>query len=224
MTHNHPHHQQYEELSPKKRNPFYGFLALFTAVVFFLLSLQGYFYLMHPEPISIPALENIKEFLPDNLDVPFTAHGPNDVESVITKSRDYIKQVANYIVANSCKKSDRVCQSKALFYFVRDNIKYVSDDKFHDQLENPVTVLKTGGADCEDMAVLLLALNMSIGNKGQLVLVPGHAYAQISIPEYKAEKWLNLEATCKTCMFNELPESSTLAKKTYYKLSNLVIR
>ncbi|MBU0577809.1 hypothetical protein KJ742_05880 [Patescibacteria group bacterium] len=218
MNQQHPHHQEYEEITPKKRNPFYGVLALFTAVALFLLSLQGYFYLMHPEPVNIPKLSEVQEFLPSNLDNPFTSHRADDLEIVMEESSDTIKQVANYIAANSCKKADRVCQSKALFYFVRDNIQYVPDEKFHDQLENPITVLKTGGADCEDMAVLLLALEKSIGNSVQLVYVPSHAFAQISIPKYKSEKWLNLEATCDTCQFNELPDSSALARKTYYQL------
>ncbi|MBU0727117.1 transglutaminase-like domain-containing protein [Patescibacteria group bacterium] len=204
-------------IEPKKRNPFYSFLALFLAIALFLLSLQGYFYLMHPEPVNIPTLYEIQDFLPD-VSQPFTSHRSDEVKIAIEESRDYIKQVANYIAAQSCKKADRVCQSRALFYFVRDNIQYVPDASFHDQLENPITVLKTGGADCEDMAVLLLALEKAIGNGTQLVFVPGHAYAQISIPKYKSEKWLNLEATCKNCMFNELVESSALAKKTYYEI------
>lgn len=209
---------EYEPIEPKKRNPFYGFLALFLAVGLFSLSLQGYFYLMHPEPVNIPTLEEVQKFIPSDLNEPFSSHRPNEVKIVINDSRDHIKQVANFIAAKSCKKADIVCQSKALFYFVRDNIQYVPDDSFHDSLESPLTVLKTGGADCEDMAVLLIALQKAVGNGVQLVFISGHAYAQVSIPKYKSEKWLNMEATCENCMFNEIPESSALAKKTYYEI------
>ena len=137
---------------------------------------------------------------------------------IMTDTSDTIKQVANYVASTSCKKADQVCQSKALFYFVRDNINYVQDENFHDRLSNPLVTLKTGGADCEDMAVLTLALEKAIGNEARLVFVPGHAYGQIQIPDYKVGKWLNLEPTCKTCEFNELPDSSALARKNYIDL------
>jgi len=208
----------FEPIEPKRRNPLYGLLALFVAVALFLLSLQGYFYLIHPEPTEIVSLDEIQSFIPDDLQEPFTSHQSDEVKLVIEDTRDSIKQVANFIAANACKRADRVCQSKALFYFVRDNIQYVPDERFHDQLENPLITLKTGGADCEDMATLLLALEKAIGNEIRLVFIPGHAFAQIRIPKYKGDKWLNLEPTCTTCDFNELPESSTLSKKTYYEL------
>ncbi len=209
---------QYEPIEPRKRNPLYGFLALFTAVALFLLSLEGYFYLIHPEPVDIPALSEVQQFLPSDLDTPFTSYSPEDLKTVIASTSDTLKQVANYVASKSCKKADQVCQSKALFNFVRDNIEYVSDPNFHDSLENPLAVLKTGGADCEDMAVLVLALEKAIGDEARLVFIPGHAYGQIQIPNYKVGKWLNLEATCKTCQFNEIPDDSALARKTYYEL------
>ena len=105
-----------------------------------------------------------------------------------------------------------------------DEIIYVPDPKFHDELENPLAVLKTGGADCEDMAVLLVAMQKAIGNEVRLVFVPGHAYAQVKIPKYK-NRWLNMEATCKTCSFNEVPTDTLIQKKQFvfavlYRLHN----
>ena len=207
----------YEPIPPKKYNPFYGIVAFFLIVVLFFLSLQGYFYLMHPEPTAIPTLKEIQTFLPNNPKQSFTSNSSKKIKQVITATQNSIKQVANFVAAKSCKKADLVCQSKALFYFVRDRIQYVPDAQFNDQLENPLMVLKTGGADCEDMAVLLVALQKAIGNEVRLVYIPGHAYAQIKIPEYK-NKWLNLEATCKTCKFNEVPEKNVLARKKFDEL------
>lgn len=207
----------FDPIPSKPHNPFYGLLALFVAVALFLLSLQGYFYLIHPEPTTVVSLDEVQSFLSEGPKNSFTPHGPDDVKLVLSETRDSIKSIANFVAANACKKADRVCQSRALFYFVRDNIRYVPDEKFHDRLENPLVTLKTGGADCEDMAVLLLALQKAIGNEVRLAFIPGHAFAQIKIPDYK-DKWLNLEATCKSCSFNELPESSVLARKTYYEL------
>jgi len=207
-----------DEIVQKPRNPLYGLVALFTAVALFLLSMQGYFSLIHPEPQEIVSLEEVQTFIPENLEGVFSSHRADEVKKVLQEVQDPIKQIANYIAAKACKNGDRVCQSKALHYFVRDNITYVPDAKFHDQLENPLAVLKTGGADCEDMAVLDIALQKAIGNDAQLVFIPGHAYAQVGIKDYKGGDWLNLEATCKTCDFNQIPEKNVLAKKRFYEL------
>ncbi len=207
-----------EEFIPRKRSPFYSLVALVTAVALFLLSINAYFYLIRPQPVDIPSLADVSGFLGSELDQPFSSHSAEEVKRVVEEIRGNIKQVANFIAAKSCREADRVCQSKALFYFVRDEIKYVPDERFHDQLENPLTVLKTGGADCEDTAVLLVALEKAIGNKVRLVFVPGHAYAQVSIPDYRSEKWLNLEATCKSCKFGELPNQTAMQKKSYHEI------
>lgn len=207
-----------DEIIHKKRSPFYALIALITAIALFLLSINAYFYLIRPQPVDIPSLEDVSGLLGAELGQPFSSHRSDEVKRVIEDVRDNIKQVANFIAAKSCREADRVCQSKALFYFVRDEIKYVPDGRFHDQLENPLTVLKTGGADCEDTAVLLVALEKAIGNKVRLVFVPGHAYAQVSIPNYRGEKWLNLEATCKSCQFGELPNNTAIQKKDYHEI------
>ena len=67
------------------------------------------------------------------------------------------------------------------------------------------------------MAVLLIALQKAIGNEARLVFVSGHAYAQVKIPDYK-NKWLNMEATCKTCSFNEMPTDTLLKKKQFFEI------
>lgn len=207
-----------EFIASRKHSFFHTIVALITAVALLFLSIQAYLYLIHPEPVNIPSLEEVNSLLDFSLEDPFSSHRSEEVKTVISEARDEIKQAANYIAAQSCSKADRVCQSKALFYFVRDEIKYVPDENFHDQLENPLTVLKTGGADCEDIAVLLVALEKAIGNKVRLVFVPGHAYAQVSIPDYRGEKWLNLEATCKDCQFGELPNNIAIQKKDFTEI------
>lgn len=207
-----------DEIIPRKRSSFAVIVALVTAVALVLLSVQAYFYLIHPQPVNVPSLAEVSKLLGTELEQPFSSHRSDEVKRVIQSSREEIKQIANYIAAQSCVKADRVCQSRALFQFVRDEIKYVPDENFHDQLENPLTVLKTGGADCEDVAVLLLAMQKAIGNKVRLVFVPGHAYAQVSIPDYRGEKWLNLEATCSDCQFGELPNNTAMQKKRYIEI------
>ncbi|MBN2096244.1 transglutaminase domain-containing protein [Candidatus Peregrinibacteria bacterium] len=217
MTDKKDHELPFEPFLLKKHSPFYRFVAVLAIIALILLSIRGYFYLFHPEPRMKLVLADVQKFLPSDFEEPFTSHRPEQVKEVVSFSADTIKQVANAIAASSCRTSDRVCQSKALYYFVRDQITYVPDPEFHDQLENPLTVLKTGGADCEDMAVLLVALQKAIGNQARLVFVPGHAYAQVKIPQYK-DKWLNMEGTCKTCTFNEVPTDTLIQEKTFAEI------
>jgi transglutaminase-like putative cysteine protease len=207
-----------ELLIPRKRNPIYAIIALVTALALFLLSIQAYFHFVRPAPVDIPTLEEVSELLGEGTETSFSSHRPDEVRSAVDEVREDIKKVANYIAARSCRKADRLCQSKALHYFVRDEIKYVPDARFHDQLENPLTVLQTGGADCEDMAVLNIALQKAIGNKVRLVFVPGHAYAQVSIPDYWDGKWMNLDATCNSCQFGELLNDYAIQKKDYHEI------
>ena len=208
--------QEFDPIIPKKKSPFFRFIALFIAITVLLLSARGYFYLIHPEPKDAVKIEDVQQFIEKAPQI-FTSHGIDRISIVLSETEDDIKTIANYISAKSCKKADSVCQSKALFYFVRDQIKYVSDARFQDQLQNPLLTLKTGGADCEDKAVLLIALEKAIGNDARIVFVPGHAYAQIKIPKYK-DKWINLDSTCEYCKFDELVDSSALSKKTFHKL------
>jgi hypothetical protein len=206
-----------ETHAPQGRSMFLRFLAVFLAVCLLLLSLEGYSYLIHPEPKMDLALSDVRGFLPNDSVQPFGSHQPDEVKKVLDETEKPIKQIANFIASSACKSGDSVCQAKALFYFVRDQITYVPDPQFHDELENPLVVLKTGGADCEDMAVLVSAFQKAIGNDARLVFIPGHAYAQVKIPGYW-DKWYNLEATCKTCKFNDIPTDNQLQPKDYIDL------
>lgn len=210
--------EEQNHIQLQKRTGFFKFVAILVIIGIIFTTIEAYFYLIHPEPEKPPTLQTIQTFLEPTLENAFSSHSPEEVKKVINAVQSDIKQVANFIVSQSCPHSDIVCQSKALFYFVRDEIHYVPDDHFHDELENPLTVLKTGGADCEDMAVLLIALQKAIGNETRLVFVPGHAFAQVKIEGYKGGKWINLEGTCETCQFGELPTNTGIQKKKYFEI------
>jgi hypothetical protein len=213
------HEQDFEPIPPKQYGKFHKAIAIITAVALLAFSLHGIFYLINLVPKrGAVKLAGIQTFIPPSIKEPFTSYSPDQIKEVLESSRPAIKQIANFISAKSCPSGNRVCQSKGLFYFVRDEILYVPDPEFHDELENPLITLKTGGADCEDKAVLLVALEKAIGNAGRLVGVPGHAYAQISIPGYRNGNWIGLDPTCADCDFAELPDASALGKKTYNEI------
>lgn len=213
-----PEYWEEEELPPPPQNgAFRKLIAGFTAFIVFILSIEGYFYLIHPEPIVRKTLAEVQTFIRDDGQTAFTTHQPEEVKNVLMNSAHNLKQIANFIAADSCRTSDSLCQSKALFYFVRDRITYVADPDFHDQLENPLVVLKSGGADCEDMAVLLAGLELAIGNEARLIKIPGHVYTQIRISDY-SKKWINLEPTCKSCKFGEIPTENQWPEKEIISL------
>jgi hypothetical protein len=208
----------YESGATSRGTPFaMRFIAGTLVFILFLLSFQGIETLIRPEPDMNVSISDVRFFLPSDSGQPFGSHGPDAVAKVLEETQKPIKQIATFIASNACKSGDIVCQTKALFYFVRDQITYVPDPQFHDELANPLVVLRTGGADCEDMAVLVSAFQRAIGNDARLVFVPGHVYAQVRIPSYK-DTWYNLEATCKTCKFNDIPTNTQLQEKDYIDL------
>ena len=102
-------------------------------------------------------------------------------------------------IGNSCNDVDNVCYTKAFYYFVRDEIKYIPDpvDEFY---EAPEFTLKSGSADCDGKAILLSALLRSVGIQTRLVLVPNHIFVQAYLPGalsvYKSDgDWVSLDAT-----------------------------
>lgn len=116
-----------------------------------------------------------------------------------------VRNAALKIVSEACPGSD-VCYAKALFNYVRDNIMYVSDPA-REYIQSPEETL-LGAGDCEDQAILLYLLMESIGIESRLVIVPGHAYLQIYLPEARytyrgRDGWVNLDPTCSSCDFGE---------------------
>ena len=79
--------------------------------------------------------------------------------------------------------------------------------------------LKVGGGDCESGTIALASLLKSIGGKVQLVLISGHAYLRVYMPEalnrYKVEEWVYLDWTCKNCEFGEIPKKNMDAHMTF---------
>jgi len=209
-----PHELPYEPIPTRKLNPFYGLIALFLAILVFGVSLHGYRLLFHPVPkVVIPLIES-QELITE---MPEHLFGSWRDLSFIQNDMDQIKIIANRIVSRACPGGDNVCQSEATYQFVRDRITYVPDEHFHDALQHPLVTINSGGADCEDMAVLLGLLAKAIGNEARLVHIPGHVYTQIRIPKYK-KNWINLDPTCKQCKFGKIPSSSDLQKKDFFEL------
>ena len=72
-----PFESLFEPIESKKISPFIRFVAVISALALFFLSIQGYFYLVHPEPRVKLTLADVQDFLPSlslELKVQLTFH------------------------------------------------------------------------------------------------------------------------------------------------------
>jgi len=175
-----------------------------------------YIVKVDPEPHYIPT---INEVVISNLTIESINHAIDsrqDFLRFINPNDPEIKDVAVRIASMSCN-SEKVCQAKAIYYFVRDNFNYVSDPNL-EYVESPKEVLVTGGSDCDGLAVLLATLELAIGVDARLVFVPEHVYVELKLDKGpgKYREWFPVDATCNSCKFGEAP--ATVAEKQYLHL------
>ncbi|MBW2974780.1 transglutaminase-like domain-containing protein [Candidatus Woesearchaeota archaeon] len=207
--------------------PWYRSPLKYIIMVFLLLLIVMWYFpkesiKLDPEPAKIPTID---EVLPPGL------MSGNQSKKIIHKNDYYnsiqpddptIKQIAGKIAAISCD-GNQVCQAKAVYYFVRDNFDYVKDPYNKEYIETPLESLFSGSMDCDGHAVLLGTLEESIGIEAQLVFIPSHAFVRVYLPEalkrYRKGSWIYLDATCKDCVFGELPLQDKDKRETYLDIT-----
>lgn len=87
---------------------------------------------------------------------------------------------------------------RALFYFVRDDIRYLGDVNEVETLQAPDVTLGTGQGDCDDKATLLAALLQSIGHPTQFVAVGFHEpgiFEHVYVRTLVGDRWIGLDPT-----------------------------
>jgi len=140
-----------------------------------------------------------------------------------------IYTLARQIVSRRCgddwciKEKDNVGEAKAVFDFMRKNVRYTSDSLNIDTFQNPILTVKLGTGDCDDHAATTCALLLSIGIPCRLKVVqttdsnqPNHIYAQAGFPRSNPQKWLTLDSSVKVPFGWEVPGSS-IAKHWEFK-------
>jgi len=192
----------------KGRNPIFYISALFIIILLVLWALPLSTVKLDPEPRNMPLLNDI---LPDILSMPNISR-PNgtNIRSFVDPINHVVKRAATKIVTQSCEPSKdayKVCQAKAVFYFVRDNFAYVSETD--EYIQTPEEMFYSRGGDCDDFAVLLASMEQAIGTPTRFVQMPRHVYVQVYVQDahkkYKQEDgWINLDATCKSCGFGSV--------------------
>jgi len=86
---------------------------------------------------------------------------------------------------------------RALFNFVKNNIRYVRDIAGVETVSWPTKTLEYKQGDCDDKVVLLGSLLEAIGFKTRLVAIGPRAgvYTHVYIQAYHDGEWISLETT-----------------------------
>jgi len=198
-------------------------LGIFLVLIILLWMIPYYYIKADPRPNYIPEIDEVFNGVDINVSEK-TVNSPDEFLLYIDSRNPEVKAVADKISSMACDYSEEyiICQSKAIFLFVRDNFDYVRDPSFFEYVKGPIESLNNQGGDCDDASILLASLLGSIGVKTRLVFVPGHVYIEAYLPEasskykeYRGEDWVSLDGTCKTCEFGELSFSTAKAQKTY---------
>jgi hypothetical protein len=198
-------------------------LGLFLVIIILSWMVPHYYIKDNPHPKYIPTINEVyspMEIERNNI----TISSYYDYVLFIDTRNPEVKAVADKISSLACDYSENyiVCHTKAIFYFVRDNMNYVRDPIAFEYVKTPLESLNNLGGDCDDASVLLASLLGSIGVKTRLVFIPGHVYVEAYLPEasikyktYKNQDWVALDATCNNCEFGQIPYSSRNLDRFY---------
>ena len=130
--------EEEQHLPPKRRrikwrgkeyNPWPLLGGLVLALLIIMMAIPYYGVRLDPEPKGVPSKaevvpSDLKELAERAESVPF--EGKVNYKMVLLADDPAIKRMASRIATESCDEG-KVCHAKAMFYFVRDNVEYVSD-------------------------------------------------------------------------------------------------
>lgn len=99
--------------------------------------------------------------------------------------------------AGGLPQKDFTGEAKRLCQYVRDQIRYVWDIQGVETLHPAEWVLKVGQGDCDDKAILLAALLLSIGHFPRFAAVAFEPdqFSHVWVQDYLNNAWVDLEPT-----------------------------
>ena len=202
------------EEEPWYKGPVKIILGIFLLLLVIMWLIPFYGIKQNPEPNYLPTIENLNI---QKLTVP-EINNP-DIRSYVQTSQD-IKQIADKIVTLSCKETHKVCNAKAIFYFVQSNFNYLNDPLAFEYFKTPQESFNAQAGDCDDASILLSSLLQSIGFYTRFVFVPQHVYVQVKMPDAKSsykddDGWISMDATCQSCKFGEISYTYSDSEKQY---------
>jgi len=86
----------------------------------------------------------------------------------------------------------------ALFYFVRDSIRYVKDPVGAEAVQLPTITLEIKSGDCDDKVTLLSSLLEAIGHPTRFCAVKvdgGSRYSHVFLQTKVGKRWVSLETS-----------------------------
>lgn len=198
-----PSEKESEEKERWYKGPIKIILGLFLLLLIILWLVPFYGVKQNPEPSYTPTLQELDIQIKE-----IPAISSTNIKNYI-QITPKIKQIADKIITLSCSPTHRVCNAKAIFYFVQKNFNYVNDPLAFEHYKTPQESFISQNGDCDDSSIILASLLQSVGFQTRFVQVPKHIYLQVKIPEaissYKTEQnWINLDSTCGNCGFGEI--------------------
>jgi transglutaminase-like putative cysteine protease len=121
---------------------------------------------------------------------------------ILSGAKDFVvRQTAIAILRKAgVPEKDRAGEVRALFEWVRRNIRYTRDIFRVELLHSARRLLELRAGDCDDQTILLSSLLLSTGHPVRLVLAgfqPGrpHAYSHIYPEVHVAGRWIAVDPT-----------------------------
>jgi len=213
---------QEEQLVPEPfwKGPLRMIGALFLIFLVVVWIIPSYVIKTNPEPQYIPTIAEVIPSGNGNETVPKPISSSAEMRSLLHPQDPFIKRTADKIITLSGCQTDKVCQAKAFYYFVRDRFTYVEDPAAFEYIKSAQESLQSQGGDCDDASVLLANVLEAVGIETRFVFIPGHVFVQAWLPDaprtIRAEQnWVNLDATCRYCKAGEVPYATEGKQKQY---------
>lgn len=121
----------------------------------------------------------------------------------------YIRGMAIKITGDDgCKTKEFKCEARALFNWVRDEIRWIRDTRGIETLQYPHRTLAFKAGDCDDLSIILSALATSIGIPTRFRAIaanPGrkdsYSHVYVMMDPMGIDKWIAADPTVKSASF-----------------------
>jgi transglutaminase-like putative cysteine protease len=126
----------------------------------------------------------------------------------IYKTDPDVRRLTAAILSRRCgrswciKEKDWANEVRAIFKFVRDQVRYTRDPDGVDTYQSPLVALESGAADCDCYVILLGSMLQSVGYPIQCRIIQlngastyGHIYLLVGMPPTKPTGWVPLDTS-----------------------------
>jgi hypothetical protein len=104
-------------------------------------------------------------------------------------------------VTRACAGRDGMCELRAIYQFVVENVRYTGDVSKVDTFSGPLRTLQMGGEDCDGHSLLNCALAQANGFSAKVRITSNrgvswdHIYCMVGYPKGRTDRWIPLDTT-----------------------------